>query len=297
MGSARAVAKGRQGVFRYPLPTNPTSLDPGKVQDGDTIDVCQQVFEGLVKWGEDNTVQPNLAEKVGHHRWRQDLRFSPQKGREVPQRSRGKGPPTLSGAGERVGTRDYGSSTAETYMSDIVGLKDKLAGKSKEITGAKIIDDYTFQVTIDKPRPYFLGKLTYACAFVYAKEALPDGMKDMATIDQMVGTGPFKFEKFTPEEIVVLAANKDYHGGAPALEKIERPVIKDAQSRLNKFKTGETDLVTLERADLAAIEKDPALKAQLKTFDRPSMYYVGLNTDVVPALKDRRGSASNWNGA
>jgi hypothetical protein len=56
---ANAAAK----VFKYPLVTSPTTLDPGKVQDGDTIDLVQQVFEGLVKWGDDNRVQPALAEK------------------------------------------------------------------------------------------------------------------------------------------------------------------------------------------------------------------------------------------
>lgn len=286
-GFSSRGGEGKAGVFRYPLPTNPTSLDPGKVQDGDTIDVCQQVFEGLVKWGEDNTVQPNLAEKWEIKDGGKTYVFSLKKGVKF-HNGREMKAADFKWCWERVGTRAFGSTTAETYMSDIVGIKEKLAGTANEISGAKVIDDYTFQVTIDKPRPYFLGKLTYACAYVYAKEALPDGAKEMATIEQMVGTGPFKFESFKPEEIVVLAANKDYHGGAPALEKIERPVIKDAQSRLNKFKTGETDLVTLERADLAAIEKDPALKAQLKTFDRPAMYYVGLNTDVIPALKDRR---------
>ncbi len=284
--SERGVAK-KAGVFRYAIPQNPTALDPAKVQDGDTIDICQQVFEGLVKWGEDNTVQPNLAEKWEIKDGGTTYVFSLKKGvkfhngREVKAED-------FKWAWERVTTRSFGSATAETYMQDIVGVKEKLAGKSNEVSGVKVIDDYTLEVKIDKPRPYFLGKLTYACAFVYAKEALPDPMKDMATVEQMVGTGPFKFESYSPDVSVILVANKGYHGGAPALEKIERPVVKDRQSRLNKFKTGEVDLVALERSDLKAVEGDPALKAQLKYFDRPAMYYVGLNCDVVPALKDRR---------
>src|SRR5690349_3950194 len=55
--------EGTADVFRYPIVTNPTTLDPGMVQDGDTIDLLQQVYEGLVGFGEDNQVHPILAEK------------------------------------------------------------------------------------------------------------------------------------------------------------------------------------------------------------------------------------------
>ena len=54
---------GKANVFRYPITASPTTLDPALVQDGDTIDLLQQVFEGLTTWGENNEVTPNLAER------------------------------------------------------------------------------------------------------------------------------------------------------------------------------------------------------------------------------------------
>ncbi|HLO99009.1 MAG TPA: peptide ABC transporter substrate-binding protein [Fimbriimonas sp.] len=284
--SDRKVAS-NPGVFRYPLPTVPTTYDPAKVQDGDTIDVIQQVFEGLVKWGEDNRVQPNLAEswdigadnKTYTFHLKKGVKFS--NGREVTADD-------FKWCIERACNPKYTSTTAGTYLADIVGVKERLAGKAAEVAGVKVIDANTLQITIDKPRPYFLDKLTYACSFVYAKEALPDPLQDMSKIEEMVGTGPFVYSKIEQDVSVVMKANKGYHGGAPLLETIERPILKDAQSRLNKFKTGEVDLVQLERDDLKSVNEDPALKDQLKFFERPSMYYLGMNCDVVPALKDRR---------
>lgn len=275
------------GVFRYPLPTVPTTYDPAKVQDGDTIDVIQQVFEGLVKWGEDNRVQPNLAEKwdiaadnkTYTFHLKKGVKFS--NGREVTADD-------FKWCLERACNPKFTSVTAGTYLSDIIGVKERLAGKAEEVVGIKVIDPSTLEIKIDKPRPYFVDKLTYACAFVYAKEALKDPMQDMGKIEEMVGTGAFKYSKIDADVTVILVANKDYHGGAPALESIERPILKDAQSRLNKFKTGEVDLVQLERQDLKSVEEDATLKAQLKFFERPSMYYLGMNCEVVPALKDRR---------
>lgn len=286
-GFSDRKSSAKSGVLRYPLPTNPTSLDPAKVQDGDTIDVVQQVFEGLVKWGENNKVQPNLAQswtisedgKVYTFKLKKGVKFS--NGRQMKAED-------FKWSIERACNPQYTSPTAGTYLADIVGVKERLAGKADEVSGVKVVDDETITITIDKPRPYFLGKLTYSCAYVLAKEALADPLKDVSKPAEMIGTGPFIFEKIVPEQLVVLKANKEYHSGSPKLDYIERPVIKDAQSRLNKYKAGELDIIQLERQDIPAIEKDDKLKAEMKLFDRPSMYYVGLNTNEVPALKDRR---------
>ena len=50
-------------VFRYAMQSRPTTLDPALVEDGDTIDMLMQVFEGLVMWSDKNEVVPNIAEK------------------------------------------------------------------------------------------------------------------------------------------------------------------------------------------------------------------------------------------
>src|SRR2546421_12949232 len=49
-------------ILRYALQTRPTELDPARVEDGDTIDLLQQVYEGLVKWNDKSEVVPNLCE-------------------------------------------------------------------------------------------------------------------------------------------------------------------------------------------------------------------------------------------
>ena len=52
-------------VFRYPIVTSPTTLDPGRVQDGDTIDLLQQVFEGLVAWNKGENIKKRKKEIGG----------------------------------------------------------------------------------------------------------------------------------------------------------------------------------------------------------------------------------------
>lgn len=273
-------------VFKYPIVTNPTTLDPGMVQDGDTIDLLQQVYEGLVMWGEDNTVQPMLAEswevknegKTYTFKLRPGIKF--HNGREIKAED-------FKWTIERNTAKNFNSPVAANYLNDIAGMEDYHAGKAKEVTGIRVVDDMTLEIDLVQPRAYFLGKLTYIASAVLPKESVPQD-KEMTQLSQMVGAGAFKMESFTPDQIVVLAANKDYHAGAPLIDKIERPVIKDAQTRLNKYKGGEIDLVMLERQDIDGIVKDPALKADLVYYDRPSIFYIGMNQKAYAPFKDRR---------
>lgn len=278
-------SEGKQNILRYPIPEL-TKLDPALVQDGDTIDVIQQVFEGLVKWSEDSKVVPNLAKewKISEDgrtytfTLRDDIKFS--NGRAVTADD-------FKFTFERAATPSLNSETTSTYLSPIVGITEKLDGKAKEVSGVKVIDEHTLAITLDKPRPYFLGDLTYPASWVVCKEALPSGGGEITDIKQMVGTGPFKPSEFVPNTKISLVANKDYWNGAPALDGIERPIVKDASMRLNLFINGQLDMTRVERQDIAGIKQKPELAGQLKFYDRPSLYYVGLNCESYAPFRNR----------
>ncbi len=285
-GFSKRAQEGKASVFRYPIVTNPTTLDPGVVQDGDTIDLLQQVYEGLVTWSEDNRPVGNLAENWDIEDGGRSYVFHLKKGvkfhsgREVTAED-------FKWSIERATNPRFNSSTAKTYLNDIVGVLEKLDGKAKEVSGVKVVDPYTLKITIDKARPYFLGKLTYIVGYVLDKDVVPANT-EIRSVAEMGGTGPYRAKSYVPEQLIVLEANKDYHRGAPGIAQIERPVIKDAATRLNKYKGGELDLVMLERQDVLALQKDDEFKSHLKFFDRPALWYVGLNQLVYPPFKDAR---------
>ncbi len=280
-----STANAKSGVFRYPLANKVTTMDPGKVQDGDTIDVIQQVYEGLVGWNEKNEVAPKLAERwdvtdggrtyVFH--LRKGAKFSD--GREVTADD-------FKRCIERNCDPELKSETASTYLSDIVGVKDVVEGKTKTVEGIKAIDPQTLSITIDQPRPYFLGKLTYPCAFVFDLQKLAVSTKEISKQDEMVGTGGFKFSKVDPDLEIDMVANEGYWDGKPPLAEIQRPFMGDASTRLNAYKNGDISLVQLERSDIEGIKADPQLKDQIKLFDRPATWYIGLNCNVLPPLKN-----------
>lgn len=268
-------------VFRYPMPDAPTTIDPARVEDGDTIDLLQQTVEGLVGWSEDNKPTPMLATSWDLQDGGKTYIFHLKKGVKFTN-GREMHADDFKWCIERACNPKFNSNTAPEYLNDIVGVNDRLKGKASEVSGVQVVDPYTLKIQIDAPKPYFLGKLTYPVAFVYAKEAIPDPGSEMTDVKQLVGTGPFIFSQYAPGQLCTLVANKDYHEGAPLLAKIERPIVKDPSTRLNMFKKGDLDLVQLAREDLPGVQQDAQLKNQLQYFDRPAMWYIGLNCGVAP---------------
>lgn len=285
-GPHKNVAKGAEsGVFRYAIATTPTTLDPGIVQDVDTADLLSNVYEGLVAYGEDNKIKPNLAESYTVENGGRTYIFSLKKGAKF-HNGRLVTAQDFKWTIERNCDPSLKSSTADSYLGDIVGALDRIKGKATSISGIEAVNDLTLKITIDKPRPYFLGKLTYPVAFVMAKEGVTS--KEITSVSQSIGTGPFKMTSYVPDQEVRQESFKDYWGGAPKIDRIIRPIIKDAATRLNKYRAGELDFLGLERQDLAAIKADPVLSAQVKHVPRSAIYYVSMNQSIYAPFKDVR---------
>jgi len=282
------VVQGKGNTLRYAINADPTDFDPARVQDGDTIDLLQNIFEGLVTWSEEkdgNKIVPNLAQswdvsadgRTYTFHLKHGLKF--HNGREMTADD-------VAFSLNRAVAPSMASSTVDDYLSPIEGYADSHSGKTPQLSGVRVIDKYTVAITTDKPRPYFLGDLTYPAAFIVAKEAA--GTSKMTKLAQMVGTGPFMVDSYTEGQVFKLKGFKDYHERAPHIDGIDRPIMKDSVSRFNAYKRGELDYLPIQRQDIQAAMSDPALKSQLHFFPRPATYYVGLNIGVVPQFKDKR---------
>ncbi|RYG26607.1 peptide ABC transporter substrate-binding protein [bacterium] len=270
-------------VLTYPLENKVTTLDPGRVQDAIMPEIMANVFEGLVAYDEKNTISPMLAERwdvteggktyVFHLR---EAKF--QDGTPVTAES-------FKWTWERNLGPELASPIATGYLGDIVGVKEFADGKAKSVSGVKVVDEHTLSVTLDKPRPYFLGNLTYPCAFVLPKSV---GTKEIRTVDKAIGTGPFKLTKVIEDQQIDLVANAGYWGGKPKVEKIARPVVIDNATRLSGFRNGQYDFLLLPRSDVANVQSDPKLKPLLRFQQRPAVFYFLINQKEYAPFKDVR---------
>ncbi|MBV9852309.1 MAG: peptide ABC transporter substrate-binding protein [Armatimonadetes bacterium] len=286
-GCAHHSQDGSSGnTLRVPMLAAPTTFDPATVEDGTTIDMLQQVFEGLVQWTPDNKIAPALAEK-----WE----VSPD-GRTYTFHLR---PGVKFQDGHPVGAQDvYYSlrraldpglnSSVTNYLEDIVGAKDVEKGTA-ELKGVKVVDPMTVAITISKPKAYWIYTLTYPTGYIVSQaEAQPNARLTDAEVAQGAGTGPFKLARYDKDARVILAANPDYWGGPPKIAGQERPVVIDAGTRHDLYVRGQLDIVDEQKDALDADLKDARLKDQVKFFPRAATYYIGLNQLKFPPFKDVR---------
>jgi oligopeptide transport system substrate-binding protein len=266
-------------VLRNPMSTDPTTFDPATLQDGTTIDLMQQVYEGLVRWDDKNQIVPNIAEKWEVSQDGKTYTFHLKHGVKFHH-------------GREVKAADFKYSIERAcdptlnspnigYLRDIVGVNarwnDKTAG-IKEIPGLKVVDPYTLEITIDAFKPYWLGNMTYPNTYVVCREVLETSGGKISD-GNVVGTGPFMLEPgdYKISDQVKLTANPEYRDGKPKLDYVVREIIKDGSTRLSKYEAGELDMVQISPSDLEKVNNNPKLKADLKAFPRARIWYVGMN--------------------
>ncbi len=272
-------------TLRLPMQTNPAFIDPARSQDDYSQMIVLQVFEGLVQRGEDGHVIPCLAEKWELTDGGKSYVFHLRDGVKFSN-----GDPVTADdvkySIERAANPAIKSSIAETYLGDIVGLVDKVHDRAKEVSGVTVIDPKTVKITIDKPRPYFLGKLCFPISAVVNKRfAKMDQV--MTAPEELVGTGPFVLKRYVEDQVVVLDANEKYWGGRPKIDHIEQPILKDAVTRLNQFKAGDLDAIQLQTRDVAALKSDPTLGSEVQVYSRAGVDYVAMNSEVYPPFAKR----------
>jgi peptide/nickel transport system substrate-binding protein len=86
-------------------------------------------------------------------------------------------------------------------------------------------------------------------------------MQSCSLNQQPIGTGPFKFNEYVPDQRLVLDAHDDYHQGKPGVKQVVRLASPNEQSALAALKSGEIDVTALREAgNVKAAESDQNIK-------------------------------------
>ena len=100
--------------------------------------------------------------------------------------------------------------------------------------------DYDVTFRLKRPQPALLPLLASGWSPVYPCHIAPAQMRQ-----HPVGTGPFKFVEFKPNESIKLVKNPDYwKPGRPYLDGIEYTIIKEMSTRNLAFVAGKFDLTS-----------------------------------------------------
>ena len=255
----------------------PPTLDPALVQDSTSAEYIVHLFSGLVRLNSELEIVPDLAERwelsedgrVYTFYLRPDAVFAD--GRAITSSD-------LIYSLQRACSPGLGSTVADTYLGDIVGVTEFIAGQRDEITGLVALDGHTLQIQIDAPKAYFVAKLTYPTGFVVDRTQIEG--EGPAWVQQPNGSGPFVLEELS-EERIVLARNEHYYGPTPALDRVE--YLLSGGYPITMYENDQLDVAEVPPSEAVRItDRDNPLSHEYQVTPIQSVQYWAFNLDVPP---------------
>jgi oligopeptide transport system substrate-binding protein len=257
--------------------TDPVTLDPAVSAETTSHQYIAQIYSGLVRLDQELATVPDIAlswdvspdRLVYTFHLRDNVVF--HDGRRVTAAD-------FKYSWERACSPATGSGVAGTYLGDIVGARDVVEGKATEISGVRVVNDTTLEVTIDAPKVYFLSKLTYPTSFVVDRENVAEGGNWWRHPN---GTGPFKFKEWQDYSLLVLERNDRYYGEMAGLASVEYHLW--AGVPMNLYETGEIDVAGVSANYIDRVT-DPAgpFYDELQTTPELSFSWIGFNVTKPP---------------
>ncbi|OGQ04057.1 MAG: hypothetical protein A3F82_06910 [Deltaproteobacteria bacterium RIFCSPLOWO2_12_FULL_44_12] len=194
----------KQSILRMHIESEPTTLDPAHFTGGREFQILQSIFEGLTRYNH----QTLESLPGGAQRWqvssdgthyvfylRQDAKWSD-------------GKPVTAQDFWNGWERLLNPKTNSLYAFQLFYLKGAESYAKGELKdpnqiGMRVVDPYTFEVTLERPVPYFLN-LTAFSALVPIRLDNEE--------PHLVSNGPFKFQSKDPKEGILLLPNEYYWG-------------------------------------------------------------------------------------
>jgi ABC-type transport system substrate-binding protein len=283
------------------IESEPERLDPLTIKNPKTFILSWQIYEGLLSLDEAGNIVPVLAEKwetedfktwVFHIRKNATFHASEMFG--TPAKTR---PVTAQDVlWSYTAFCSSGAYSSFLLTDSVEGCADYNAGKATSVAGLKALDDYTLQIKLNKPEPFFLNRLTTPWIAVFPKEAMEPALKDKWGLELAVGTGPYRLKSLSSSEIV-LEKNEEYWDKTrlPNVTNLIYRVLKNDQIRFAELNKKKIDLMVLPTQLFPSVlDKEGKLDDkyrndfQLKTLETFNTHMIGINTIKVPNVHLRR---------
>jgi peptide/nickel transport system substrate-binding protein/oligopeptide transport system substrate-binding protein len=275
------------GFFYYRLNANPSTLDPALIADVSGASVAAKLFNGLVKLDDHLSVAPDIAERWHISRdglmyfffLRKGVRFSDN--REVKARD-------FKASFERV-INPVTKSPNIWVFDKVEGAEAYRTGRSADVDGFRVIDDYTFEIRLKRPFSPFLSMLTTTPAYVVSADELNHTGNVFPA-----GTGPFILKSWMPGRELVLEKKKDYFDGDAKVKGIVYRIIPEDLTAITEFELGNLDVISLPAPAYAKFRNDKKWSSGIISIKGLNTYYLGMNTSRPPfdSLKIRRAVAA-----
>ncbi|USP50837.1 Dipeptide-binding protein DppE [Bacillus thuringiensis] len=222
------------------------SLDTAKTMDGTSAHVMQNIFEGLYVLNDQDQSTPAIAKSFKRSEDGKKYTFDLRKDAKWSN-------------GDSVTANDFifawkraiNPETASQYASMLFYVKN-----AKEINkgtmpldalGVKAINNYTLEVELEQPVPYFLQLLALPIYLPQHESFLKEQGNNYALEpSNLIYNGPFVLEKWKHEQEFQLKKNATYWDQKKVkLDEINFHIVKDTMTAVNLYEAGDLDRVPI----------------------------------------------------
>jgi len=226
-------------VFRYNEHSDITSLDPAFARDQRNIWAVNQLYNTLVGLDENLNIKPEIAKsweisadgKEYIFKLRNDVYFHKSK---------------------FFGDNKLHLLNANDVKYSLDRIQDKALASPgswvmKYVDRIKVINKHTLKIKLKSNFPAFLGILSMKYCSIIPEEVKSG---DIDFRSNPIGTGPFKFKRWIPQEKLVFRKNEQYFEKdslgqqLPYLEAVAITFLPDKQSEFMQFIQGNLDFMS-----------------------------------------------------
>jgi peptide/nickel transport system substrate-binding protein len=189
---------------------------------------------------------------------------------------------------------DFDANAVKFTIEAILDPKNNAGRRSvyTVIKSVDVVDPMTVKMTTDGPFPDLPFLLIDRSAMIVSPTAFQkQGVADFGL--HPVGTGPYKFVEWVPNDHITLQANPDYWQGKPKIDKITYRIMPEASARTAAIRSGEADIViNISPNDLEALRQNPNLTVVQK--DKSSQVTSEMRQTKPPFSDKRVRQAMNY---
>lgn len=269
-------------TFRINVVADPAQMDPITYSEIVAGRIIRAMYEGFTAIDENGANVPALAERWAPLESGPGFRFHLRKGVKFHSGREFTAKDIKYTFEELLRPGAKGGLNA-TYLNVVVGAADMKSGAAKDISGIKIVDDYTIDIAFTKPDVLFPIYPFYFMDSGVVAEHGPDWMTKVSA-----GTGPFKFQQWQRGASVDLVRHESYWDGTPKVDGLSFKIVPNADTAISQYEAGELDFVDVYAAAMRRVLRDDRLKSETISVPRAQSTYLGMNQALYAPFKDKR---------
>ena len=269
-------------TLSFPMVDDIGDIDPALEQAAVDVNIFRNVFSGLYKFDDKLNEVPDIADGMPAisadnltytFKLKHNVTFS-------------NGDPVT--ADDFIYSWNRAARIQGTYASvfqPVAGYDDVAAGKTKELTGLKKIDDYSFSATLSAPAGYWFTEVALWTAWIVDRKVV-DSVGDSkwwTDPKTTIGTGPFKMTARTAKQSADFEPVANWWAGSTGtLKKVHIEIIADQKAQLTKYESNGFSTIglanqSLTPEDVIRYNTDPQLKQQLTLTPSARTSWIGFN--------------------